>query len=349
PIKFSNPNNIGYKPSTPKQFNLKKREYGQDNKYQEEIRKRTRKLKLFEKLHKKFRNKEIHNLEQDPEYKQYLELCNSYQELFHLEENESASDTALSDGKLSSKISPHLAKKGGHILRSNELPNSSESEDTSNAEKSDSDKSNKVFSSEISLEITNPNEFENPGEQKGKGAQQAQTHIDKMKNIDILSQNLKETKSHKTAQEKLFEIIQWYDQQTDETQRTYNKDLENEETQYIENTDDALDIRLEQYINLKEPYRRAVMAKLTTIANISKNEEERKRANSRWGDNAAIEVSEESKVIKTKRKTPIQHKHSNSNASITSEAGSSWSEDSAAEDKKFQEEQDKVIGQVLKQ
>ncbi|CAG8692243.1 15839_t:CDS:2, partial [Racocetra fulgida] len=252
---------------------------------------------------------------------------------------------ALSDGKLNSKISPHLAKKGGHILRSGESSDSSESEDTSNAEESDSDKSSETSSSEFSSEITNPNEFENLGEQKGKGTQylvdqiatidfnferikkmsdkEAQTHVDKMKNIDILSQNLKETKSHKTLQEKLFKIIQWYDQQTDETQRTYNKDLENEETRYIENTDDALDIRPEQYINLKEPHRRAVIAKLTAIANTNKNEEERKRANNRWRDNAAME-------------------HSGSNASMTSEAGSSWSENSAAEDKKFQEEQDKI-------
>ncbi|CAG8819804.1 573_t:CDS:1, partial [Racocetra fulgida] len=40
-IKFSNPNNVGYKPPVPKQFNSKKREYGQDDKYQEEIHKRT--------------------------------------------------------------------------------------------------------------------------------------------------------------------------------------------------------------------------------------------------------------------------------------------------------------------
>ncbi|CAG8468047.1 7963_t:CDS:2 [Racocetra fulgida] len=42
--------------------------------------------------------------------------------------------------------------------------------DTSNAEESDSDTSNEASSLEISLEIINPNEFENPGEQKGKGA-----------------------------------------------------------------------------------------------------------------------------------------------------------------------------------
>ncbi|CAG8498643.1 271_t:CDS:2, partial [Racocetra fulgida] len=237
----------------------------------------------------------------------------------------------LSDSRLNSKISPHPAKKEEHILSSDELSDSSESENTNNTEESDSDKSSEASSSEILSEIIDLNEFENLGKQKGKGTQlkklerlqeekgneevvktlkdlidqiatinsnferikkmsdkEAQTHVDKMKNIDILSQNLKETKSHETPQEKLFEIIQWYDQQTDETQRTYNKDLENEETQYIENTDNALNIRPEQYINLKEPYRRAVMVKLTAIANTT-------------------------------------------------------------EDKKFQEEQDKVIGQVLEQ
>ncbi|CAG8468030.1 7962_t:CDS:2 [Racocetra fulgida] len=107
-------------------------------------------------------------------------------------------------------------------------------------------------------------------------------------------------------------------------ERIKKMNLENEEIRYIKNTDDALDIRPEQYINLKEPHRRAVMAKLTAIANTKDNK-------------------------KTKRKTPIRHKHSDSNASMTSEARSSWSEDSAAEDKKFQEEQDKVIGQVLEQ
>ncbi|CAG8771347.1 13055_t:CDS:2, partial [Racocetra fulgida] len=137
----------------------------------------------------------------------------------------------------------------------------------------------------------------------------------------------------------------WYIQQTDETQKTYNKDLENEETRYIENTDNALDIRLEQYINLKEPHRRTVIDKLTSIANTSKSEEEKKRAN----NSEKEKKQEEYKVIKTKGKTPVRYKHFYSNVSMISEAGSSWSEDSAVEDKKFQEEQDKVIRQVLEQ
>ncbi|CAG8655179.1 26220_t:CDS:2, partial [Racocetra persica] len=78
-----------YKPSTPKQFNPKKREYNQYEKYTEEICKQTQELKLLEKLYKKFGNKEVHNFEQDNEYIQYLKLYEKHQELFHFEKEPS--------------------------------------------------------------------------------------------------------------------------------------------------------------------------------------------------------------------------------------------------------------------
>ncbi|CAG8793014.1 823_t:CDS:2, partial [Racocetra fulgida] len=46
-----------------------------------------------------------------------------------------------------------------------------------------------------------------------------------------------------------------------------------EETRYIDNSNDALDIRPEQYINLR------VIAKLIAIDTMSTNNKERKRAN----------------------------------------------------------------------
>ncbi|CAG8730948.1 5551_t:CDS:2, partial [Racocetra fulgida] len=55
------------------------------------------------------------------------------------------------------------------------------------------------------------------------------------------------------------------DQQNKETQRTYTKDLENEETWYIKNSNNTLDI--------------TVIAKLIAIVTMSTNDEEQKRAN----------------------------------------------------------------------
>ncbi|CAG8797084.1 13399_t:CDS:2, partial [Racocetra persica] len=162
-IRFSNPNNVEYKPSVPKQFNPKKQEYNQDGKYLEEIRKKTQELKLLEKLHKKFGNKEVHNFEHDEEYDKYSELCEKYQEVFHFEEEEPSyseeepSDkiillrAELSNRKLHSKVYPHPANDD-QISRSEDSSEKSESEATIYIKESDFDSSSDSSISDDSSE-----------------------------------------------------------------------------------------------------------------------------------------------------------------------------------------------------
>ncbi|CAG8689674.1 29528_t:CDS:2, partial [Racocetra persica] len=129
--------------------------------------------------------------------------------------------------------------------------------------------------------------------------------------IEALSQGLKERKSHETYQEKLFKITQWYDKQNEETQRTYTQDLDKRETRHIKNLEDNAEIEI--LTNQK---------RLDIVARQKKQED------------------------KTKRKQ-IERKTYKATTSSVSEASSSWNDDSAIEDAKFQDQHDKFTKQNL--
>ncbi|CAG8771502.1 11784_t:CDS:2 [Racocetra persica] len=141
-----------------------------------------------------------------------------------------------------------------------------------------------------------------------------------MKDIEALPKGLKEKKLYETYQEKLFEITQWYDKQNEETRRIYTRDLDEGEIRHIENSENVLDIRPEQYINLTEAQRRATQAKLTAIE-ISTNQKK-------------LNITKRQKEQEDKKEKQNEYKTHRVTTSSVSEASSSWSDDSATEDAK---------------